>query len=68
MAPVMSMLATAQTDIMALSGGDLKEVFKRFDKAPTVGGIGMFTAQPDEIGAGMRVLEDVTTMVEYCKF
>jgi len=62
----MSMLATAQTDIMALSGGYLKKALKRFDKAPNVGGMGMFTAHPDELEAGMRVLEDVTTMVEYC--
>jgi len=28
--------------------------------------MGMFTNHPDNIGASMRVLEDVTTMVEYC--
>jgi len=66
MAPVMSMLAAAQTDIMTLSASDLKEALKRIDKAPNVGGMGMFTAQPDDIGAGRQVLEDVTTMVEYC--
>jgi len=44
MVPVMSMLATAQTDIMTLSGGDLMEAWKRFDKAPNVGGMGMFKA------------------------
>jgi 2-keto-3-deoxy-L-rhamnonate aldolase RhmA len=66
MAPVMSMLATAQTDIMALSAGDLKEALKRFDKAPNMGGVGMFTNHPDDISASMRVLEDFTTMVEYC--
>jgi hypothetical protein len=26
----------------------------------------MCTAQLDDIGAGIRVLEDVTTLVEYC--
>jgi len=66
MAPVMSTLATAQQDIMALSGSDLKEALKCFDKARNVGGMGMFTAHPDELGANMRVLEDVTTMVDYC--
>jgi len=62
----MSTLATAQQDITALSGGNLKEALKRFDKAPNVGGMGMFTAPPDELGTSMRVLKDVTTMVEYC--
>jgi len=66
MAPVMSMLAAAQTDIMTLSAGDLKEALKHFDKAPDVGRMGMFTHHPNDIGASMRVLEDVTTMVEYC--
>jgi len=66
MAPVMSMLAAAQMDIMTLSAGDLKEALKRFDKVPNVGGMGMFTNHPDDIGASMRVLEDITTMVEYC--
>jgi len=28
--------------------------------------MGMFTNHPDDIGASMGVLEDVTTMVEYC--
>jgi len=28
--------------------------------------MGMFTHHPDDIGASMRVLKDVTTMVEYC--
>jgi len=32
MAPVMSMLFTAQTDIMTSSAGDLKEALKLFDK------------------------------------
>jgi len=66
MAPVMSMLAAAQTDIMTLSADDLKEALKRFDKAPDVGRMGMFTHHPDDIGASMQVLEDVITMVEYC--
>ena len=66
MAPVMSMLAAAQTDIMSLSASDLKEALRRFDKAPNVGTMGMFISHPDEIGTSMRVLEDVTTMVEYC--
>jgi len=62
MAPVMSMLFVAQTDIMTLSAGDLKETLKRFDKAPDVSRMGMFT----NIGASRWVFEDVTTMVEYC--
>jgi len=28
--------------------------------------MGMFTMHPNELGAGMHVLEDVTTLVEYC--
>jgi len=66
MAPAMSMLFAAQTDIMNLLVGHLKEALKRFDKAPDVSRMGMFTKPPDDIGARMRVLEDVTTMVEYC--
>jgi len=66
MAPVMSTLATAQQDIMDLSGSNLKEALKRFDKAPNVSGMGLFTVHPDKLGAGMRVLEDVKTMVDYC--
>ena len=54
----MSMLFAAQTDIMTLSAGDLKEVLKRFDKAPDVSRMDMFTNHPDDIGASMRVLED----------
>jgi hypothetical protein len=38
MAPVMSMLAVAQTDIMTLSAGDLRETLKGFDMAPNVYG------------------------------
>ena len=66
MAPVMSMLFAVQTDIMTSSAGDLKEALKRFDKAPDVSRMGMFTNHPDDIGASMLVLEDVTTMIEYC--
>ena len=66
MSPVMSMLAPAQTDIMTLSAGNLKKALKYFDKTPNVGSMGMFTNHPKDIGASMRVLEDVTTMVEYC--
>jgi len=68
MTPVMSMLYAAQTDIMTSSTGNLtgKEAFKRFDKAPDVSRMGMLTNDLDDIGASMRVLEDVTTMVEYC--
>ena len=68
MAPVRSMLFAAQTDIMTSSTGNLtgKEDFKRFDKAPDVSRMGMLMNRPDDIGASMRVLEDVTTMVEYC--
>jgi len=51
---------------MALSGNDLKDELKCFDKVPNVGNMSMFTMHPDELGAGMRVLEDVTTLVEYC--
>jgi len=62
------MLFAAQTDIITSSTGNLtgKEAFKRFDKAPDVSRMGMLTNHPDDIGASMRVLEDVTTMVEYC--
>jgi len=28
--------------------------------------MGMFEMQPDEIGASMRLLEDVITLVNYC--
>jgi len=68
MAPVMSILFAAQTGIMTSSTGNLtgKEAFKRFDKAPDVSCMGMPTNYLDDIGASMRVLEDVTTMVEYC--
>jgi len=66
MAPVMSMLFAVQTDIMTLSAGDLKEALKRFDKAPDVSHMGMFTNHPYDIGTSMWVLEGVTTMVEYC--
>ena len=51
---------------MALSGNDLKDELKCFDKVPNVGNMSMFTMHPDEIGAGMRVLEDVITLVDYC--
>jgi len=44
--PVMSMLAAAQTDIMTLLSGDLKEALKRFDETPNVGSMGMFTSHP----------------------
>jgi len=43
-----------------------KEAFKRFDKVPDVSRIGMLTNHLDDIGESMQVLEDVTTMVEYC--
>jgi len=68
MAPVMSMIFAAQTDIMTSSAGDLtgKEALKRFDKAPDVSRMGMFTNHPNDIGASIQVLEDVITMVEYC--
>jgi len=62
----MDTLAAAQREIMALSGSNLKEALKKFDKVPNVGIMGMFTMHPDEIGAGMRVLEDVITLVDYC--
>ena len=47
MAPVMSMLFAAQTDIT----GDLtgKEALKRFDKAPDVSRMGMFTNHPNTL-------------------
>ena len=45
---------------------DLKEALKRFDKPSDVSRMGMFMNHPDDIGASMRVLEDITTMVEYC--
>ena len=66
MAPAMSMLFAAQIDIMTLLAVDLKEALKHFDKAPDVSRMGMFTNHPDDIAASMRVIEDITTMVEYC--
>jgi len=66
MAPVMDTLEAAQREIMALLGSDLKEALKKFDKVPNVGIMGMFTMHRDEIGASMRVLEDVITLVDYC--
>jgi len=62
------MLFAAQTDIMTSLTGNLtgREAFKRFDKAPDVNRMGMLKNHPDDIRASMRVLEDVTTMVEYC--
>jgi len=66
MAPAMDTLEAAQHEIMALSGSDLKEALKKFDQVPNVGIMGMFEMQPDEIGAGIRVLEDVITLVDYC--
>jgi hypothetical protein len=66
MAPVMDTLEAAQREIMALSGSDLKEALKNFDQVPNVDIMGMFEMQPDEIGAGIRVLEDVITLVDYC--
>jgi len=50
MAPAMSMFFAAQTDITTLSAGDLKEALKRFDKAPDVSCMGMFTNHPDDVG------------------
>jgi len=47
----MSMLAAAQTDIMTLSAGNLKEALKRFDKALDVSRMGMFMHHSDDIGA-----------------
>jgi len=53
---------------MTLSTGNLtgKEAFKRFDKVPDVSRLSMLMNHLDDIGASMRVLEDVTNMVEYC--
>ena len=65
MAPVMDTLEAAQREIMALSGSDLKKTLKNVDKVPNVGIMGMFEMQPDEFGAGMRVLENVITLVDY---
>jgi len=62
----MDTLEAAQREIMALSGSDLKEALKKFGKVLNVGIMGMFEMQPDEIGAGMRVLEDVITLIDYC--
>ena len=62
----MDTLEAAQREIMALSGSDLKEALKNFDQVPNVDIMGMFEMQPDEIGAGIRVLEDVITLVDYC--
>ena len=44
---------------MTLSAGDLKKALKRFDKAPDISRMGMFTNHPDDIGASMQVPEDV---------
>ena len=51
------MLAAAQTDIMNLSAGDLKEALKRFDKAPDVSRMSMFTHVPEDgpVGGGGAV-------------
>ena len=62
MALVMSLLAAEQQDIMSLTGNDLKKELKRLDKVPNLGNSGMF----DEPGAGMRILEDVNPLIEYC--
>ena len=51
---------------MGLSGNNLKDELTHFDKVPNVSNMGMFTMHPDEFGASMHVLEDVTTLVEYC--
>jgi len=61
----MSLLAAEQQDIMLLQGAELKEELKGFDKAPMVSHMGMFTKNPDETGAGLQVLEGVTTLIEY---
>jgi len=66
MALVMSLLAAEQQDIKSLMGNDLKEELKRVDKVPNLSNSGMFAMHPDEPGADMRVLEDVTTLIEYC--
>ena len=66
MAPVMDTLEAAQRKIMASSGSDLKEALNKFDKVPNVGIMSMFEMQTDGIGAGMLVLEDVITLVDYC--
>jgi len=66
MAPVMCILAASQQDIMGLSGNNLKDELTHFDKVPNVSNMGMFTMHPNELGAGMHVLEDVTTLVKYC--
>ena len=67
MLAVMSLLATEQYHIMSLQGADLKEEKKRFDKAPMMSNMGMFSIHPDEPRAGLLVLQDVTTLVEYCE-
>jgi len=63
----MSLLATEQYHIMSLQRADLKEEKKRFDRAPMMSNMGMFSIQSDEPRAGLLVLQDVTTLVEYCK-
>jgi len=66
MAPVMSLLAAEQQDIMSLTRNDLKDEWKRFDKVPNLDDMGMFTMHYDEPGVGLRVLKDVTILLEYC--
>ena len=67
MAPVMSLLAVEQQDMMPLQGAELKEELKQFDKTPMMSHMGMFTKHPDEPGVGLQVLEGVTTLIEYCE-
>jgi len=62
----MDTLVVAQREIMVLLGNNLKEALKNIDKVPNVGIMGMFVMHPNEIGVGMRVLEDVITLVDYC--
>jgi len=63
----MSLLATDQRDFMLLQGANLKEEIKLFDKAPMASNMGMFTMHPDEPRAGCLVLQEVSTLVEYCE-
>jgi len=63
MAPVMSLLAAEQQDTMLLTRNDLKDEWKRFDKVQDLGNMG--TMHPDEPGVDLRVLEDVTILLEY---
>jgi len=67
MTPVMSTLGTEQRVMMALQETELKEEIRKFNKVPSIANTLMFSIHPDEPGAGLHLLQEVTTLVEYCK-